>query len=126
MLVDDDQDILDVLKRGIQLESEKQEQQLQVDGFSSPKEVLKSFEPSVYDLAIIDIRMPGMNGFELCRELKAMDPAITICFLSAFEMHSDEFKKVFPSMTDSIKTIIQKPITAQGLLNEIQPFLKVS
>ena len=126
MLVDDEKDIVEVLKHGLELESEKKGQRLQVDSFNSPKEVLKFFEPEVYGLAIVDIRMPGMNGFELYRELKAMDPAITICFLSAFEMHPDEFKKVFPSMSDSIKTIIQKPITARELLKKIQPFLKIS
>jgi CheY-like chemotaxis protein len=125
LLVDDDQDVIDVLKRGVELESEKKEQRLQVNSFSSPREALKSFEPGVFDLAIIDIRMPGMNGFELYRELRALDRTITICFLSAFEMH-EEFKKLFPSMSDSIKTIIQKPITAQRLLKEIQLFLKMS
>ena len=126
LLVDDEQDIVEVLKRSIEIESEKKEQRLQVNSFSSPQEALESFEPGVYDLAIIDIRMPGMNGFELYRELKALDPTITICFLSAFEMHHEEFKKIFPSISDSIKTIIQKPITAQRLLKEIQLFLKTS
>ena len=126
LLVDDEQDILEVLKRSIEIESEKKEQRLQVNSFSSPQEALESFEPGVYDLAIIDIRMPGMNGFELYRELKALDPTITMCFLSAFEMHQEEFKRIFPSMSDSIKTIIQKPITAQRLLKEIQLFLKTS
>jgi CheY-like chemotaxis protein len=67
--------------------------------------------------------MPGMNGFELYRELMVLDRTITICFLSAFEMH-EEIKKLFPSMSERIKTIIQKPITSQRLLTEIQPFLK--
>ena len=67
-----------------------------------------------------------MNGFILYRKLKEQDPNLGACFLSAFEIHKDEFKKVFPSMADSVKKIIKKPVTISNLIKEITPILKTS
>jgi DNA-binding response OmpR family regulator len=69
--------------------------------------------------------MPDMNGFQLYREIKKRDHTITAYFLSAFEIHSSEFKKVFPSMGE-IKAIIKKPVSIHQLLNQIAPSLKIS
>ena len=68
--------------------------------------------------------MPDMTGFQLNREMKKRDPSITTCFLSAFEIQSNEFKSVFASM-DGVKTIIKKPISINELLNEITSFLEI-
>jgi DNA-binding response OmpR family regulator len=119
LLVDDDPDVVEVLRRGLKVKG------LQVDAYTSPQEALQSFKPEAYDLAILDIRMPAMTGFQLYREMKKVDTAIAVCFLSAFEIQPDEFKSVFPSM-DSVKTIIKKPISINGLLKQIIPFLQVS
>jgi DNA-binding response OmpR family regulator len=119
LLVDDEADILHVLKRGLEING------FQVEGYSSPQEVLVSFKPSTYDLAILDIRMPGLSGFQLYREIRKIDPTITACFLSAFEVHPNEFKIVFPSMME-VKAIIKKPVSINHLLREITPLLRVS
>ncbi len=74
----------------------------------SSKEALYAFKPDVYDLAILDIRIPGLNGFELYREIKNRYPSLTACFLSAFEIYPEEFEKVFPSLKE-VKTMIKKP-----------------
>src|ERR671910_1823828 len=120
LLVDDESDILGVIKRGIEAKG------FRVDAYDSPQEAIDYFKPNLYDLAILDIRMPGLNGFALYRQMKKIDPSLTVCFLSAFEMHPEEFKKVFPSMSEGVKTIIKKPITTSELLKEIAPFLKMS
>jgi two-component system, OmpR family, response regulator ChvI len=119
LLVDDDHDVLQFLKQGLELKG------LQVNAYSSAQEALQSFKPDVYDLAILDIRMPDMNGFQLYREIKKRDHTITAYFLSAFEIHPSEFKKVFPSMGE-IKAIIKKPVSIHQLLNQIAPSLKIS
>jgi CheY-like chemotaxis protein len=120
LLVDDEEDIIRVLRRGLELQG------FDVDAYTSPKEAVTFFKPDMYHLAILDIRMPGMNGFMLYRKLKEQDPNLGACFLSAFEIHQDEFKKVFPSMADSVKKIIKKPVTISNLIKEITPFLRVS
>ncbi len=119
LLVDDDPDMLEVLRRELKVKG------LQVDAYTSPQEALQSFKPDVYDLAILDIRMPAMTGFQLYREMKKVDSAIAVCFLSAFEIQPDEFKSVFPSI-DSVKAIIKKPISINSLLKQITPFLRLS
>lgn len=119
LLVDDEVDILHVLKRGLEING------FQVEGYSSPQEVLVSFKPSKYDLAILDIRMPGLSGFQLYREMRKIDPTITACFLSAFEVHPNEFKIVFPSMME-VKAIIKKPVSINHMLREIIPLLRIS
>ena len=119
LLVDDDHDILHFLRHGLELKG------LQVNAYSSAQEALQYFKPDVYDLAILDIRMPGMNGFQLYREIKKRDYAIIAYFLSAFEIRPSEFKKVFPSM-DEIKGIIKKPVSIHELFNQIAPSLKIS
>lgn len=118
-MVDDEVDILHVLKRGLEING------FQVEGYSSPQEVLVSFKPSKYDLAILDIRMPGLSGFQLYREMRKIDPTITACFLSAFEVHPNEFKIVFPYMME-VKAIIKKPVSINHLLREITPLLRIS
>ncbi|HEU0144168.1 MAG TPA: MEDS domain-containing protein [Nitrososphaera sp.] len=120
ILVDDEADIVHLLKRGLEAKG------FEVDAYDSPKQALNSFKPNLYDLAILDIRMPALNGFALQRQMKKIDPALTACFLSAFEIYPREFEKVFPSMADSVKTIIKKPVTSNNLIKEITPFLKMS
>jgi DNA-binding response OmpR family regulator len=94
---------------------------MRVDVYTSSQEALQSFKPNTYDLAILDIRMPDMTGFQLYREMKVCDPSIITCFLSAFEIQADEFKSVFPSM-DGVKAIIKKPLSINELLIGIAPF----
>jgi DNA-binding response OmpR family regulator len=119
LLVDDDADIVHVLKPGLEIKGFK------VDAYDSSREALNAFKPDVYDLAILDIRMPGLSGFKLYREMKNFDPAIIACFLSAFEILPGEFEKVFPSMS-GIKAIIKKPVSLNILLREITPILRTS
>jgi DNA-binding response OmpR family regulator len=59
LLVDDDADIVHVFKRGLEIKG------FEVEAYDSSKEVLDAFKPDVYDLAILDIRMPGLSGFQL-------------------------------------------------------------
>jgi DNA-binding response OmpR family regulator len=119
LLVDDDSNIVKVFRRGLKAKG------LLTDAYTSPKEALQSFKPNAYDLAILDIRMPEMTGFQLYREIRNRDPTITVCFLSAFEIQPDEFKSLFPSM-DGLKTVIKKPVSINELLKQITPFLKMS
>ncbi len=76
----------------------------------------------MYDLAILDVRMPDMNGFTLYGQMKKIDPAVTACFLSAFEIHPEEYKQVFPSICEGVRAIIRKPISIRDLLNATTPF----
>ena len=91
LLVDDEQDITTIAKKGLQRSG------FEVDTFNNPLEALSSFKDNQYDVALLDIRMPSMNGFDLYKKLRKIDSNIKVCFITAFEMYEEEFKKMFPS-----------------------------
>ena len=65
LIVDDDPDITLTFKSALENEDDK----LEVHTFNDPLSALSQFKPSFYDLLLIDINMPDMNGFELCTEI---------------------------------------------------------
>ncbi len=116
LIIDDDEDITDALKAGLEHRGFK------VDTFNEPLSALEKFTASTYDIAILDIRMPKMNGFELYREIRKVDGKASVCFLTAFDVHRDEFEKMFPDV--KVKAFLKKPITIDNLvktLNQLVP-----
>lgn len=67
---------------------------------------------------VIDVRMPGMSGFEFYRQFQQMDGKANIMFLTAFEILPDEAKKVFPTL--KINHFIRKPISIQELVKQLK------
>jgi DNA-binding response OmpR family regulator len=61
----------------------------EVSSFNNPLTALQSFKPRYYDLLIIDIKMPEMNGFELYQKLKGKDSHVKVCFLTAVSEFRD-------------------------------------
>ena len=115
MLVDDERDINTVVKKGLQRVGFK------VRAFDNPLDALSKFEDGSYDVALLDIRMPSMNGFELYKKLRERDSKIKVCFITAFEMYEEEFKKLFPSY--EARCFIKKPIKLTDLIAEIEKIL---
>ena len=90
----------------------------EVDTFNDSEEVLSNFEPDYYDLVILDIKMPKMDGFELYYELKKKDSDAKICFLTASELYYKEFRKKEYHALDK-NLFIRKPIDNEELLKEV-------
>src|SRR5919198_4533001 len=67
-----------------------------VDSFNDPLLALSKFKQDFYDLAILDIVMPKMNGFELYKEIKKIDGKVRVCFLTTLSdsQNHEEFRKV--------------------------------
>ena len=112
LLVDDERDINTVVKKGLERVGFK------VRAFNNPLDALLNFEAGSYDVALLDIRMPSMNGFELYKKLREIDSKIKVCFITAFEMYEEEFKKLFPSY--EVRCFIKKPIKLTDLIVEIE------
>jgi two-component system, OmpR family, response regulator ChvI len=115
LLVDDERDINTVVKKGLERVGFK------VCAFNNPLDALSNFEAGSYDVALLDIRMPSMNGFELYKKLREIDSKIKVCFITAFEMYEEEFKKLFPSY--EVRCFIKKPIKLTDLIVEIEKIL---
>ena len=116
LLVDDEPDITSVTKRGLQSNG------FEVDAFTDPAEALSNFKTEVYDLLLLDVKMPKMNGFELYRHMSKTDNKIKVCFMSAFESYAEEFKTAFPNQSESC--FIRKPISIDELAKRIKEQLR--
>ena len=93
-----------------------------VDTFNEPREALLSLKSDYYDLVILDIRMPDMNGFELYKEMKEKDPAVKACFLTASDLYYEKFRNKEYSTLDK-ELFIRKPIENQELIEKIKQLI---
>jgi DNA-binding response OmpR family regulator len=75
MVVDDESDITGFFKISLEYYG------FVVDTFNEPKEALSKFKSEYYNLVILDIKMHDIDGFELYRKLKKIDPTVKACFL---------------------------------------------
>lgn len=115
LIVDDEVEITDALKAGLERRGFK------VTTFNDPLMALSRFGPSAYDISILDIRMPKMNGFELYREMRKVDGKANVCFLTAFDVHKGEFEKMFPDV--KVRAFLKKPITIDSLVSKLNELL---
>ena len=118
LIIDDDEDILFTFRAIIHSEG------YHVDSYSSPYEALGHFshmDPYFYDLVIMDIRMPELNGILLYSKIKAINPEVKVIFLSALNA-IDEMLSIFPEIRPS--EIIRKPIEPDVLLSKISSILQ--
>ena len=114
LIVDDEPDIVDSLKRGLGRLG------FSVDAYTDPLIALAEFKEKKYDIVLIDIQMPKLNGFELYRKMIKIDDQTIYCFFTAFDIYAREFDKMFPKST--VRHFLKKPISASQLatkLNEI-------
>ena len=89
-----------------------------VDMFTDPRKVLSNYKPRYYDLVILDIMMPNMDGFQLYDEIKKKDQKAKVCFLTAGELYYEEFREKEYNALDKA-LFIQKPIQNEELLKEV-------
>lgn len=115
LIVEDEADLLHSIKKGLTRNG------FEVEGFDDPLEALAKFKPNTYDVLLVDIRMPKMNGFELYRAIKKSGDKSIIFFITAFEVYYEEFKKIFPDL--DIKYFIKKPITIAELVAKLNHVL---
>jgi DNA-binding response OmpR family regulator len=112
LVVDNERDITVALQVGLE------DGGFDVDTFTDPSLALKSFKPGFYDLVLIDIVMPDIDGFELYERLKKIDPDVKVCFLTASEMYHEEFRKAEHCSLNK-DLFLQKPIPMNDLIMEI-------
>jgi two-component SAPR family response regulator len=95
-----------------------------VDSFTEPFSALNNFRSGLYDLIMIDIALPRMNGIELYYKIRKIDDKVKICFLTAGEMYYEEVRKqVFPEL--EANCFIRKPITNEDLIRRVKNLLGI-
>jgi DNA-binding response OmpR family regulator len=122
LLVDDEPDIMMAFKLALEKAG------FMVDTYQDPIIALSEFKPNFYDLVILDIKMPKMNGFELHTEMRKVDQQVKVCFVTAGEMYYDELrneerrdreKEEQYCKLDS-ERFLQKPISNMNLVKRIE------
>jgi DNA-binding response OmpR family regulator len=117
LVVDDEPDLTQVSTLALEYHGFK------VDSFNDPQEALSKYKPGLYDLVILDIKMPKMDGFELYHEIKKKDNNANVCFLTASELYYEEFrKKEYCALNRNL--FIRKPIENEELVKQITKMIK--
>ena len=118
LIVDDNTDIAFTLRIGV----EDSDSSMQVYSYDNPINALLDFKPNFYDLLLVDVNMPLMDGFELCEKLLQKDINVKVCFMTAGEINMDAAREVHP--LKSIGCFIKKPITTDALVRRIRAELE--
>jgi DNA-binding response OmpR family regulator len=97
-----------------------------VDIYTDPVLALRNFQPNSYDLILLDIKMPNMDGFELYNKMKEIDSRAKICFLTASEMFYADLRKAHFELGESLgeRYFIQKPFVTVELLRRINAIIE--
>jgi DNA-binding response OmpR family regulator len=127
LLVDDEPDITMAFKLTLQKAG------FIVNTYQDPFAALSEFKPNSYDLVILDIKMPKMNGFELHTEMRKLDQQVMACFITAGEMYYDELKNVEQKEIEKdeqyckldSKRFLQKPISNADLVKRIEKIMSL-
>lgn len=124
LVVDDEPDITLAFSMGLE------DSGFIVDAFNDPLSALESFkeEKKSYALALLDIKMPKMNGFELYKEIRKIDDKVKVCFVTAFDIQREEEDdlKAVGTLNDEKPAIIRKPITIDDLVKRVNAELSDS
>jgi DNA-binding NtrC family response regulator len=119
ILVDDEEDILTIFSQLLRKEG------YHVYAFSNPVIALEHFRysPTECSLLISDVRMQAMNGFQLARKVKELNPDVKVILTSAFEIKMNEFEKVLPNT--QVDGFLEKPIRLKKLSELVKAQIKL-
>jgi CheY-like chemotaxis protein len=112
LAIDDEFDIVTIIKHSLRRYG------FDVSAFTVPLSALEYFELNSKDffLVLSDVMMPGIDGFEFVRRIRAIHPTIKILLMSAFEISDSDLSKVLTPIT-KIDGFIKKPISPRKLNN---------
>jgi len=120
LVVDDEVDITTVFKLGLEEGAD-----LRVDVYNDPSLALSDYKPGMYDLLLLDIKMPKMNGFELYKKIKDKEDdrdghgKPRVCFITAYEEYRSQFNELFPT-AEEVDCFLKKPISLPDLVKAVK------
>src|SRR5215469_3731820 len=116
LLIDDEPDVNTVLKMVLHRNG------FSADSYDDPILALKNFKAGTYDLLLLDIKMPEMDGFHLYKEMKRIDSKIKACFLTASEMYDERFREEEWCAIDK-DLFLRKPIENEELIKKLSTII---
>jgi DNA-binding NtrC family response regulator len=116
LLVDDEANIVYLVKVGLERHD------FEVDGYTDPVLALQNFKSGLYQLLVLDIKMPKMDGIDLFKRIKKEDDEVKTCFFTALEPFASNYKNLLQDYQDKF-IFIQKPISIPKMIKQIEQFL---
>jgi len=119
LVVDDEPDITLAFKVGLEdyYFQDNERRRFEVHTYDNPISALSEFKPHFYDLMLVDVYMPKMNGFELCEKILELDANVRVCFMSSAEINIEALREVYPKL--GFGCFIRKPITIEYLVKRL-------
>ena len=101
LIVDDDTDITFTFKKGLEAENNNKNNKtfFKVYAYSNPLEAFSNFKPNFYDLLLVDINMPKMNGFEFSTKILELDVNVRVCFMSSGLINQEALREQYPTLS---------------------------
>ena len=120
LIVDDDEDVAVTFKVGIEDSNNQTDanRRIEVYTYNNPVMALSEFKPNFYDLLLVDINMPYMNGFQLCEKILAIDINVRVCFMSSAEINLEALRDIYPAL--NLGCFVRKPVIIDYLLKRIK------
>jgi len=113
LIVDDEPDVNTVLKNVFDQNG------FNAASYDDPILALENFKPGSYDILLLDIKMPEMDGFQLYQKMKRIDSKVKVCFLTASEMYYERFRKEEEFAAIDKDLFVRKPIANEDLIKKI-------
>ena len=122
LVIDDESDVTFTIKNILE------DNGFAVDEFNDSILALNNYKTNLYDLIILDIKMPKMDGFELYIKIREKDPKVKICFLTAIATFNEEFRKTRLVLGKTINEdyFIHKPIKIEDLVKKLTSIMNIS
>jgi two-component system, OmpR family, response regulator ChvI len=95
-----------------------------VDSFNDPLLALENFKANLYDVLILDIKMPKKDGFEVYKEVMKIDNRVKVCFLTAGDVNYRLLKETFPTLDEN--QFIRKPIENTELIRQVHKIINLN
>jgi CheY-like chemotaxis protein len=119
LIIDDDADITFTFKAGIEDSNSYNDANKRIEVYTAndPVVALSDFKLNFYDLLLVDVNMPHMNGFELCEKILDIDINVKVCFMSSADINREALREIYPAI--SLGCFIRKPVTVDYLFKRI-------
>ena len=122
LVLDDNPDITYTFKKAFE-EANRiggNETSFHVNAYNHPLVALSEFKPDFYDLMLVDINLPKMNGFDFCVKVFEVDVNPKVCFMSSALINQEALRE----QSLSIGCFIKKPITIDNLIRKVKAELE--
>ena len=121
LLIDDEPDVTYTINKILE------DNGFKVDSFNDPILALNYYKVNFYDLVILDIKMPKMDGFQLYTKIREKDHKVKICFLTVIATFNENFRKIRLTLGKTINEdyFIQKPIKNEELVKKLTSIMNI-